>query len=88
MADDHAQVPFDFEEHRRKAVDTYVRVRSDYEEFAFAVRNILRETIRRRNLRVHSVDSRAKSLKSLETKLPDVPKKTPTCQSTATQWQT
>ena len=55
---------FDFEGHRRQAVDAYAKIRSKYQEFAFAVRNILREAIERKELKVHSIEARAKSLDS------------------------
>jgi hypothetical protein len=72
---------FDFEGHRRHAVDAYAKIRSKYQEFAFAVRNILREAIERKELKVHSVEARAKSLDSFGDKAmrpseedPDLPK--------------
>jgi putative GTP pyrophosphokinase len=55
---------FDFEAHRQRAVDAYAKIRSKYQDFAFAVRNILREAIDRWDLKVHSVEARAKSLES------------------------
>src|SRR5260370_26239805 len=55
---------FDFEAHRREAVDRYARVRQDFQEFAFVARNILRDAIERRKLKVHSVEARAKTLES------------------------
>lgn len=55
---------FDFEAHRRDAVDRYARVRQNFQEFAFVVRNILRDAIERKKLKVHSVEARAKSLES------------------------
>jgi len=55
---------FDFESHRQKAVDAYAKVRNKYQDFAFAIRNILREAIERKDLKVHSIEARAKSLDS------------------------
>lgn len=55
---------FDFEAHRQKAIDAFAKVRGKYQDFAFAVRNILREAIERRQLKVHSIEARAKSLDS------------------------
>jgi putative GTP pyrophosphokinase len=55
---------FDFEAHRREAVDRYARVRQNFQEFAFVIRSILRDAIERKRLKVHSVEARAKSLES------------------------
>jgi putative GTP pyrophosphokinase len=72
---------FDFEAHRRQAVDAYAKVRSKNQEFGFAVRNILREATERKELKVHSIEARAKSLDSFGGKAirpseedPDLPK--------------
>jgi putative GTP pyrophosphokinase len=59
------EVPnFDFEAHRREGVDRYARVRQDFQDFAFIIRNILKDAIERKSLKVHSVEARAKSLES------------------------
>src|SRR5882724_8189969 len=59
---------FDFDIHRQKAIDAYAKVRNKYQEFALAVKNILREAIERKQLNVHSIESRAKSLESIGSK--------------------
>jgi hypothetical protein len=56
---------FDFDAHRQGAIDVYAKVRNKYQDFAFAIRNILREAIERKQLKVHSIEARAKSLESL-----------------------
>lgn len=72
---------FDFEAHRREAVDRYARQRPTFQEFAFVARNILRDAIDRKQLKVHSIEARAKSLESFGEKTmtpadadPDAPK--------------
>ena len=72
---------FDFEAHRREAVDKYAKVRPLYTDFAFAIKNILAETLQRKDLKVHSVEARAKALDSFGDKAmrrsetePDKPK--------------
>src|SRR5712692_8680302 len=55
---------FDFEAHRRAAVDRYARVRQNFQDFAFIVRNVLKDAIERKQLKVHSIEARAKSLES------------------------
>jgi ppGpp synthetase/RelA/SpoT-type nucleotidyltranferase len=59
---------FDFDNHRQRAVDVYAKVRDKYQDFAFVVRNVLREAIERRQLKVHSIEARAKSLDSFGSK--------------------
>jgi ppGpp synthetase/RelA/SpoT-type nucleotidyltranferase len=55
---------FDFEAHRSNAVDRYARIRPDFQDFAFIVKNILRVAIESKRLKVHSIEARAKSLES------------------------
>jgi ppGpp synthetase/RelA/SpoT-type nucleotidyltranferase len=65
MTDPDKDTPnFDFEAHRREAMDRYARVRSNFQEFAFVIRSVLRDAIERKQLKVHSVEARAKSLES------------------------
>ena len=54
------QGPFDFAEHRRTAVEEYLRDRPKYEAFAAAVRNILLQALKARGIAFNSVDARAK----------------------------
>jgi ppGpp synthetase/RelA/SpoT-type nucleotidyltranferase len=72
---------FDFEEHRRAAVDAYAKVRSLYEEFSRTIANILTEALTRKSVKVHSIQGRAKELESFGRKVmrhsdtePEVPK--------------
>ena len=59
---------FDFAEHRRAAVEEYRRIRGRYEAFAHAVREILVQTLRVADIRVSSVDARAKDPESFGAK--------------------
>ena len=54
--------PFNFAKHRRTAVEEYLRVRPKYEAFARAVREILVQSFRARDITVNLVEARAKEL--------------------------
>jgi putative GTP pyrophosphokinase len=60
---------FDFEAHRRSAVDAYAKVRSLYEEFSRTITNILTEALGRKGVKVHSIQGRAKELESFGQKV-------------------
>jgi ppGpp synthetase/RelA/SpoT-type nucleotidyltranferase len=51
---------FDFKAHEQAAVTAYLQRHGFYEDFASVVRRVLEEAIKRRGIRVHSVQSRAK----------------------------
>ena len=59
---------FDFAEHRRTAVEGYRRIRGRYEAFAQAVREILVQALRAADIRVSSVEARAKDPESFGAK--------------------
>ena len=59
-----AKVPFDFEAHRKNAVDQFNRKRDLYEDFASAIRDILADAIKTRGLKVNEIQFRAKDVKS------------------------
>lgn len=59
---------FDFEAHRRQAVDEYSRVRGLYADFATTLEKILRDSLREASIKVQSVESRAKSVGSFAVK--------------------
>lgn len=59
---------FDFSEHRRKAVEDYLRVRPLYQALSAAVRDILIQALKARDIEVNSVDARAKDPESFGTK--------------------
>ena len=59
---------FDFSEHRRKAVDDYLRVRPQYQALSAAVRNILIQALKARDIKVNSVEARAKNPESFGSK--------------------
>lgn len=55
---------FDFEAHRRQAVDEYEAVREGYEECAQTVRSVLRTVLQLEKIETLSVDARAKEVDS------------------------
>ncbi|HXQ27226.1 MAG TPA: hypothetical protein VN822_12520 [Candidatus Acidoferrales bacterium] len=57
-------VPFDFESHRKSAVDQFARKRELYEDFAWAVRDILDDAVKSRGLKVNEIQCRAKDAKA------------------------
>ena len=59
---------FSFAEHRRIAVEQYLRVRPRYEAFAWAVREILLQALRSSDITVNSVEARAKEPESFGAK--------------------
>lgn len=72
---------FDFAKHRSDAVDAYLRARPDYESFALAVRDVLRQSLTQLGTKVQSVEARAKDVESFGDKAilpsehdPNVPK--------------
>jgi ppGpp synthetase/RelA/SpoT-type nucleotidyltranferase len=71
----------DLEEHRRRALDKYQPLQGLYRDYAYALREILQAIISDHAIKVHSTDSRAKSLESFGKKAaqqseedPDQPK--------------
>src|SRR6266481_1271157 len=58
------ELRFDFEFHRKNAVDQYSKKRKLYEEFAWEIENILTEAIESHNLKINVIQSRAKDEKS------------------------
>jgi len=61
-------IGFDFEAHRRVAVEKYQKLRPLYESFAEVVRAILGESLRKRTIKVASVEGRAKTVESFAEK--------------------
>lgn len=61
--------PFDFESHRKNAVEQYAKKRHLYEEFAWEIENILTEAIETRGLKISAIQSRAKEEKSFGKKM-------------------
>jgi putative GTP pyrophosphokinase len=59
---------FDFEAHRKTAVDQFSKKRELYEHFASAVRDILADALESRKLKVNDIQVRAKELKSFSKK--------------------
>jgi len=58
------RVPFDFEAHRKNAAEQFTRKRELYEDFAWAVRDILADATKTRGLKVNEIQCRAKDVKS------------------------
>jgi len=56
---------FDPDAARLKAIDAFEKVRPLYEDFAEALRSILRETLSHRKIKAASIEARAKALDSL-----------------------
>ena len=65
---DEQEEPFSFADHRRIAVEKYLRVRPQYEAFALAVREIVARALTTRDVVVNSVEARAKDLESFGNK--------------------
>ena len=66
--EEEQQDSFNFAEHRRTAVEEYLRVRPQYESFANAVKEILDQALRAKGIRVNSIEARAKVPESFGTK--------------------
>ena len=58
------RMPFDFESHRKNAVEQYTKKRHLYEEFAWEIENILTEAIETHGIKINVIQSRAKDEKS------------------------
>jgi putative GTP pyrophosphokinase len=58
------RVPFDFESHRKSAVEQFSSKRDLYQDFASAVRDILADAIKTRGLKVNEIQFRAKEVES------------------------
>jgi ppGpp synthetase/RelA/SpoT-type nucleotidyltranferase len=56
---------FDFDAHRRLAVEQYQRIRPLYEAFASVVQGILAQALRQDGIKVASIEGRAKAIDSL-----------------------
>lgn len=63
-----AEPEFDFECHRRGAIDAYQRVQSQYQDCARAVYAVLGTALEARGVSVHSIESRAKKVSSFAAK--------------------
>lgn len=66
--DDEQEEPFNFSEHRRNAVEKYLRVRDQYQELSTAVSDILLQALKTRGITVNSIEARAKEPASFGTK--------------------
>ena len=66
--EEEQEEPSNFAEHRRTAVEEYLRVRPRYEAFARAVREILVQALRAKDIKVNFVEARAKEPESFGAK--------------------
>jgi putative GTP pyrophosphokinase len=57
-----SQGNFDFEAHRKSAVESYQRIRPIYEAFAETLKAILAQALERAHIKVASIEARAKSI--------------------------
>ncbi|HZS07655.1 MAG TPA: hypothetical protein VFD58_22660 [Blastocatellia bacterium] len=56
---------FDFQSHADRAVTEYLKVQGFYQDLAESIRRIIEESLRRRDVKVHSIQARAKDPRSL-----------------------
>jgi putative GTP pyrophosphokinase len=68
MQEPLTQAPFDFEAHGHGAALEFQRVRARYEDFASVCRDLVKQCLTAAGVEIHSVDGRAKSVKSLARK--------------------
>ncbi len=68
QCEEEQEESFDFAEHRRTAVEEYLRVQTQYDAFAKAVRAILVQALAERGIAVNSIEARAKGAESFGTK--------------------
>jgi len=70
---------FDFENHRLQAIEKYQKLRPLYEEFSSVIRNVLSEAFKSQQIKIHSIEARAKAIDSFGNKAatpsPDEPNK-------------
>ena len=70
---------FDFENHRLRAIEKYQKLRPLYEEFSSVIRNVLSEAFKSQQIKIHSIEARAKAIDSFGNKAatpsPDEPNK-------------
>lgn len=59
---------FDFENHKLQAIQEYQKVRPLYEDYITAIRNVLSEVFKSRNINIHSIEARAKDIDSFGNK--------------------
>lgn len=59
------EVPFDFAAHRQRAIDEYQPIRELYADYALAVYSVLKARLARDDVKVNSLEHRAKSVESL-----------------------
>jgi len=65
MSSEPPSPAFDFEAHKNKTVSDYLRVESYYKDFALSVARILDECLKRKQIKIHSIQNRQKDPNSL-----------------------
>jgi ppGpp synthetase/RelA/SpoT-type nucleotidyltranferase len=69
---EHAEIveePFDFEQHRLRAVEEYRKIRGIYERFSEVVRHVLHASLTAQIVTYHEIEARAKDLDSFSKKV-------------------
>lgn len=56
---------FDFQAHADRAVNEYLKVQAFYLDLSESIRRIIEESLRRHDIKVHSIQARAKDPRSL-----------------------
>jgi len=63
-----ADVPFDFKRHRSEAIEVYHKLRPLYKRYSDIIHAILRESLKKSQIKVASIENRAKTIDSFGTK--------------------
>src|ERR1035441_10429992 len=64
MAEQIAEEPFDFEEHEKTAIAAYLKIQPFYKDFASVVARIIEECLKKRGIKIHSIQHRSKEPES------------------------
>jgi len=59
---------FDFDKHQEDAIEKFERIRPLYEKFTLDIKKILQECISEKDIKIHSIESRTKSIDSFAQK--------------------
>ena len=64
MAEENIEQPFDFGEHEKTAIAAYLKVQPFYKDYASVVARIIEECLKKRRIKIHSIQYRAKEPES------------------------
>lgn len=64
MAEQITERPFDFGEHEKTAIAAYLKVQPFYKDFASVVARIIEECLKKRGIKIHSIQHRSKEPES------------------------